>query len=320
VPPGRTSHFSVTYDRTTKVVSAIVAVTLLVIAAAIHNIFVVGLSAPIVILAFAYSPRAYVISDGAITVKRLIGNVKVPLENVREARRITADDLRGCIRLWGSGGLFGYYGLFTTARLGRCTWYVTNRKNALVIVAEPKTTLYSPDDVDGFLETIRASVPVPEGSVREGRFVGSRQGAGRMIGILIGAVIATVSIAAVLFGFLYAPGVPSYTLTAYALTIHDRFYPVTVKADSVDVSQIRVVDLTREPQWRPTRRTNGFANTNYQSGWFRVENGETVRLYQANNNRLVLLPPTGSGAPVLFEAQEPEKFVQDVRDEWALSR
>ena len=269
----------------------------------------------VLILAFAYSPRGYVISDRAIAVKRLIGDVVVPMENVREARRSDAGDLRGCIRLWGSGGLFGYYGLFTTTRLGRCTWYVTDRKNIVVIATESKTTLYSPDDVDAFLETIRASVPVREGSSSEPFFdLRKTHGSGRMGRIFTGAAIATAT-AALLFAFMYSPGAPSYTLTADALTIHDRFHPVTLKANSVDVSRIRVVDLTQEPEWRPTKRTNGFANGQYRSGWFQTENGRTVLLYQANKTRLVLLPPTGADAPVLYEAKEPERFVQDVRDE-----
>jgi hypothetical protein len=86
-------------------------------------------------------------------VKRLIGNIEVPLEGVRETRRITKDDLRGAIRLFGSGGFFGYYGLFRTTKFGKCTWYVTNRKNMVVIVADARTTLYSPDDVDARAES-----------------------------------------------------------------------------------------------------------------------------------------------------------------------
>lgn len=314
---GRNNHFAASYDLTTKIVSAVAVVMLLAVAAAVHNIFVGCLTLLALIFAFAYSPRAYVTSYRAIAVKRLIGDVLVPMENVREVRRINADDLRGCIRLWGSGGLFGYYGLFTTTKLGRCTWYVTNRKNIVVLATESKTTLYSPDDVDGFLETIRASVPVLERSAGE-PFNDSRKadGSGRVGRIFTGAAIAT-AIAALLFAFMYSPGAPSYTLTADALTIHDRFYPATLKADSVDVTRIRVVDLTQEPEWRPTKRTHGFANTQYRSGWFRVENGRTILLYQTNKTRLVLLPPSGADAPVLYEAKEPEKFMQDVRDEWA---
>jgi hypothetical protein len=161
-PSNRTNHFAASYDLTTKIISALVVVFPLVIAAIVHSIFIGGLGLLIAFFAFAYSPRAYVVSDRAIEVERLIGNVQAPLEDVRESRRINTEDLRGCIRLWGSGGLFGYYGLFRTTRLGRCTWYVTNRKNVVVIIAQSKTTLYSPDDVDGFLETIRASMPVRE--------------------------------------------------------------------------------------------------------------------------------------------------------------
>lgn len=154
--PAETSHFSASYDLTTKIVSAVVAVTMLVIAAVVHNIGVGWLSLAILILAFGFSPRAYAVSDGMITVRRPIRNVQVPIRNLREARRVNPEDLKGCIRLWGSGGLFGYYGLFRTTKLGRCIWYATNRKNFVVVTTESKTTLYSPDDVDGFLETVRA--------------------------------------------------------------------------------------------------------------------------------------------------------------------
>ena len=162
VPPGRTTHFAASYDLTTKIISAVVVVALLVITAVVHNVLVGCIALLTVIVSFAYSPRGYVVHDGAITVKRLIGDVRVPLEEIREMRRISTDDLRWCIRWFGSGGLFGYYGLFRTAALGKCTWYVTRRKNAVVIIARAKTTLYSPDDVDGFLEAVRATVSVRE--------------------------------------------------------------------------------------------------------------------------------------------------------------
>ena len=91
--------------------------------------------------------------------------------------------------------------------------------------------------------------------------------------------------------FTYSPGVPNYTLTSETLTIHDRLYPVTLRANAVDVANIRVVDLDGNSEWRPTLRTNGFANSHYESGWFRAANGQKVRLYRAGGERLVLLPP-----------------------------
>jgi hypothetical protein len=107
-------------------------------------------------------------------------------------------------------------------------------------------------------------------------------------------------------------------LTGDALSIHDRFYPLAMRAAAVDVDRIRVVDLAEEPAWRPTLRTNGFANGHYQSGHFRAANGTAIRLYRADGDRrLVLLPPIGEGAPVLLDAPNPEAFVREIRARWS---
>jgi hypothetical protein len=304
--------FPVSYDRTTKIVSAIVSAFLLVVALAVQQAMVAAVSLVMVALAYAFSPRGYTVSEGAIVVRRLIGDVRFPLERVREARRADAGDLAGTIRLWGNGGMFGYYGLFRTSRLGRCWWYLTNRRNTVVVITEAKTALFSPDDVEGFLAAVRASAPTlvwPAGGPRR-----------RSPATWIGMGVVAVAVAAVAFGFLYAPGPPAYTLTPGALEIHDRFYPVTIGAAGVDVARIRIVDIATDTAWRPTARTNGFANSHYRSGWFRVANGQKVRLYRASGTRLVLLPPRGAGEPVLLEVDDPEMFVEDVRRTWAHSQ
>ena len=151
------ASFTASYDRVTKIVSAVVCLGLGILIATVHNFFVACVSAAVVVFGYAFSPRGYVVTEGAILVQRLIGNVRVPLTNLREARLTTLEDMPGGVRLWGSGGMFGYYGLFRTSKLGKCTWYVTNRRKMLVVVTESKTTLYSPDDVDGFLAAIRTS-------------------------------------------------------------------------------------------------------------------------------------------------------------------
>jgi hypothetical protein len=208
--------------------------------------------------------------------------------------------------------MFGYYGLFRTSEFGKCWWYVTNRQNTVVVITDEKTALFSPDDVDGFLAAIRAPVQVPE------RPVGHRdlRAGGSSAGMWIGVAIGAVSLVLVAFAFLYSPGPPSYTLTADALTIHDRFYPVTLSAAGVDVARVKLVDISVDREWRPTMRTNGFANSHYRSGWFRVANGQKVRLYRADGTRLLLLPPKGDGAAVLMEVKYPEQFLDELRRQW----
>ena len=147
--------FQAPYDSLAKVISASILVTLLVVVVVTHSVVVGVLALLLLVAAYAYSPTSYSISEGSIVVGRLIGNVRIPIDRIREARAATKDDFRGGIRLFGSGGLFGYYGLFLTSKLGRSTWYVTSRRHAVVVVTGAKTVVLSPGDVDGFLAAIR---------------------------------------------------------------------------------------------------------------------------------------------------------------------
>ena len=121
-----------------------VLVVFLAIVVATHSVVAGCLFAVILVGAYAWSPRGYAVSDGSIEVNRLIGSARIPLDGLREARAATKDDFRGCLRLFGNGGLFGYYGLFRTSKLGKSTWYVTNRGKAVVVVTGEKTVAVQP--------------------------------------------------------------------------------------------------------------------------------------------------------------------------------
>jgi len=314
MPTGNSQSFAAPYDATAKIAFVVICVVLAIIAAATQSALVVLIGVALLFFTFAFSPRAYSIQDRSIVVKRFIGNAIISLDGIREARIATDDDLRGAYRLWANGGLFGYYGLFSTSKLGKCWWYVTSRQNAVVVVTEQKTSLFSPDNADGFLAAIRSAVAVPEMPLPVPPLDSHRR---QFSMNLLGVGIAVVVLGVVAFAFLYSPGPPSYTLTATSLTVHDRFYPVTVNAADLDVTQIRVVDIGRNSEWRPVERTNGFANSHYRSGWFRVANGQKVRMYWASGKRLVLMPPKGHGNAVLLEVNRPEEFVGELRREWS---
>jgi hypothetical protein len=301
--------FSASYDRLTKIISGaclaiVAAVGLLtgnpLIAAAILAIF--GLT-------FLWAPLGYEIESGVLIVRRPIGRVRIPLDTVREARPVRSGDLDGCIRLWGSGGLFGYFGIFSTTKLGRSTWYCTRRDNMIVIVTDAKTLVLSPDDPASLLDAV-GHAPGAESGPPVTHHPVSR------VAIVFGALFAAAVLGVLAFAFLYAPGPPAYTMSPDALTIHDRFYPVRVAASDVDLSSARIIDVTTDPVWRPAGRTNGFANSHYASGWFRVAGGQRVRMYRAGGTHLVLLPPKANGVPILFQAADPDRFLSDLRRIW----
>jgi len=314
--PAADEQFSAPYDKVTKTLSAAVCALVALVALVTGNLYIAAAGAVLIGACYAWSPRGYSIAERSILIDRLIGTVRISLDGVREARRATADDFTGCIRLFGNGGLFGYYGLFRTSRLGKSHWYLTNRASAVVVVTPEKTVLVSPQDPERFLAVLRSSVtvppapPAPPGQAYESSVL-------RSFGPLFGIAIAAIVLVVVALAFTYKPGPPSYTLTADSLAIHDRFYPVTLQASQVVVSGIRVIDLRTDTQWRPVERTNGFANSHYASGWFRLADGRKVRMYNAADRRLVLLPAADNGTTVLLDSRDPDAFAAELRRKWS---
>ncbi len=211
----------------------------------------------IILVSYAYSPRGYAVAGRSITVGAWPARSASRWTTSANCGAATPGRLpRHASASAASGGLFGYYGLFRTSKLGKFSWYVTNRKNSVVVITGAKTTLVSPDDVEGFLNAVRASAPVPASAIRSRHWTPradperSQQSSASPSGLERSAWSQPL--------MSYSPGPPSYTLTPAALTIHDRFYPVTLKRDSIELSQIRVIDLGADPYWRPAGRANGF--------------------------------------------------------------
>jgi hypothetical protein len=169
--------------------------------------------------------------------------------------------------------------------------------------------------VDGFVAAVTKSAAIPPGGPGISGSIGTDAVANERDWMKAAVLMATIGIVAATIS--YAPGPPAYTLTRQSLTIHDRFYPVTLNASNVDVGNVRVIDFNRDADWQPVERTDGIGATHYHSGWFRVSSGKVVRMYRADSTRLVLLPPKGDGTAVLFETSEPEKFLSEVRRTWA---
>jgi len=308
-------RFEARYDGLARVLSVLVVVVLLVIPLLLVEsglgMAIVGVCSLLVLgISYAYSPRGYAISGGALRVKRLAGDVVIPLDRLRFVRDATTADFWGCIRLWGSSGLFGYYGWCWSSGLGMSRWYVTDRSRALLVTDGAGMIYVSPVDRDRFVGAIPVAGAV--GSLPpadDGRFV--------TVGSLLGIGIGVVVIGSVVAAVRYDPGRPPVDLRRDGLEIHSRFYGMTVAAAQVDVGGVRVVDLDSEKEWRPTLRVGGFGNSYYRAGNFRVANGRTVKLFTTGARRLVMLPPlAGDGKPVLLDVEEPEQFAARVRTVW----
>ena len=75
----------------------------------------------ILLLPYLWSPRGYVLNGREVVVKRLIGGLKIRFSGEPRRWRWT---WRG-LRLFGSGGLYGYFGLFIFKGTGRVWMHAT---------------------------------------------------------------------------------------------------------------------------------------------------------------------------------------------------
>jgi len=103
----------------------------------------------VLIWSYLYSPRGYAIKDSLLLIRRYIGSKTIDLIDIIEVRRLKDREMAWTIRTWGVGGLFGYYGRFYNRALGHMTYYVTQRKNMILLRTKTgKKIIISPDDIN----------------------------------------------------------------------------------------------------------------------------------------------------------------------------
>ena len=103
-------------------------------------------------LAFAFRPINYVVTKDEVIVRRLFLNVHIKRADIKSVELVDKKKIRGSIRTFGVGGLFGYYGTFANFSLGRMTWYATQRdKPILIKTTDGKKIILTPNEPDKFV-------------------------------------------------------------------------------------------------------------------------------------------------------------------------
>lgn len=84
-------------------------------------------------IAYLYRPLDYSVEKNTLSIKRPINTILIDLHDIKKVTALTDTDLGMAIRLFASGGFCGYYGFFYSFKLGKMWWYVTQRKNYVLI-------------------------------------------------------------------------------------------------------------------------------------------------------------------------------------------
>jgi len=156
-------EFSASYDKATKVITALIVVLMLVVLASMWiSLKAAGPLLPLlcmagagflaVLMPYGFSVKKYQLNNEALIICRPFGNKHILLTTLRSAAVIDPKLLRWSWRIFGSGGMFGYYGTFGNKQFGTMKWYMTRRDRAVLITTvQNRKLVLSPDDADAFV-------------------------------------------------------------------------------------------------------------------------------------------------------------------------
>jgi hypothetical protein len=129
-----------------------------------------------------------------------------------------------------------------------------------------------------------------------------------------------IPVAALLLGVLLLLGATwrgsrgaRFEVSPAGLRLRGDVYGRLVPPAELRAAEARVVDLDAEPALAPRVRTMGTALPGYQSGWFRLRDGEKALLYLTDRRRAVYVPTT-AGYALLLSPADPDGFVARLRD------
>jgi hypothetical protein len=126
--------------------------------------------------------------------------------------------------------------------------------------------------------------------------------------LLVPVVLVMAGVIAILTISALGARASRFTLSPEGLRLQGDLYGRLIPASQLRPDQARRIDARTSAELRPTRRTLGTGMPGYQSGWFRLANGERALLYLTDATKAVYVPTT-AGYSVLLSPADPDGFL-----------
>ncbi len=97
---------------------------------------------------YLYHVTAYQLTATDLIILRPLSDKSVPLNQIIGVEVPDKKQMSYTMRIFGNGGVFGYFGKFRNDHFGKMTWFVTQRRNYLALrLATQQVLIISPDDL-----------------------------------------------------------------------------------------------------------------------------------------------------------------------------
>ena len=158
-------EFKASLDKLSKIISVTVAVLLILIAAIQVDVLfearsagaaiTIALVIGIIFIAAALRAKGYYVDGKQLIIRRGLFDVRIPRRDIISVELLDRSDLKGAIRIFGVGGMFGYVGTYANLKMGSMTWYATRRDRPVLIRTSKKKIVVTPDEPELFLQQFR---------------------------------------------------------------------------------------------------------------------------------------------------------------------
>lgn len=117
-------------------------------------IFILCISFIVLLIPYLFKPKGFGLTSKGVTIERLLNTITIPYDQISKIQRGTWT--WKAVRLGGSGGLYGYLGLYHLFGIGRVWMYITNRhKTVLIETKQEKKYGLSPANPEDFISQLQ---------------------------------------------------------------------------------------------------------------------------------------------------------------------
>ncbi len=120
----------------------------------------------IVVACFLWSTRGYRFEGGNLVIEKMAGwKTVIALKDIEHFALVEDFCRLKPVRIFGNGGLFGYYGIFATAEHGTVSCFLTRLKDVVMIQTRKRIFALTPAETARFMTALRAAVSSPSAEV-----------------------------------------------------------------------------------------------------------------------------------------------------------
>lgn len=112
----------------------------------------------IIVVSYLLSPKRYCFEGSKFVIEKVVGTkITIPLNEIEGYVAIPDFTKLKMARTFGNGGLFGYYGMFSTAEYENINCQLTNLKNVFIVQSKKGKYAISPREPEKFEEYLKTA-------------------------------------------------------------------------------------------------------------------------------------------------------------------